>query len=542
MKSEYKRDMNHNFLILYGEKEVDTASYQVRMLVGNIIPSLLKCRIQGIDGKFMVYYDITSKQSVSSFYEQRKFGMDDLRLLFGGFIQAMEEMSEYLMNPGQLVIRPEYIFLDFEKREIFFCCLPGFERDVREQFQELTEYILPQLDHEDEKAVMLGYGVYRRALEDSFHLEHIKEELYQVKETKEDNSKSNKENKETEGCIYVSGEMGGDDEQSGGEGEASLWRDDSRQEYFEKSSGTHSANNRIPGTWKKILGGIAGVIILMAILAAKAMGFVPGIGMEVILGFLLAAMGTGMLGYKVYMRIKENTLVSKGKEMHRKQSAQPKSREKKNPPLKRQNVSVSLDMKPPVWSRMEAGKEEVSAAKTLKGDVRRTGKGKIDDPKLSKPKTMASASQTLGTGWQNLDEGVTDEQEVFGIQRGKDVKRDKYSHVENYGETVVLSASPISGPASLVSREPGELATIYLQEEMTIIGKLEIAADAVINLPTVSRVHARIRNREGEYYLSDLNSRNGTSVNGRMLKGEEEYQLQDQDEVDFAQARYVFIK
>ena len=36
MKAEYKRDMNHNYLILYQEEPVDTASYQVRMLVGNV--------------------------------------------------------------------------------------------------------------------------------------------------------------------------------------------------------------------------------------------------------------------------------------------------------------------------------------------------------------------------------------------------------------------------------------------------------------------------------------------------------------------------
>ena len=47
---------------------------------------------------------------------------------------------------------------------------------MRQKFQELTEYILPILDHEDSKAVMLGYGIYRRALEDSFHLEYIKKE------------------------------------------------------------------------------------------------------------------------------------------------------------------------------------------------------------------------------------------------------------------------------------------------------------------------------------------------------------------------------
>ena len=64
----------------------------------------------------------------------------------------------------------------------------------------------------------------------------------------------------------------------------------------------------------------------------------------------------------------------------------------------------------------------------------------------------------------------------------------------------------------------------------------------MIPVPTVSRVHARIREKDGEYYLADLNSRNGTSVNGTMLQNEEEYRLQDEDEVDFAQARYVFVK
>lgn len=32
MRAEYKRDMNHNFLILYEDEEIDTSSYQVRML------------------------------------------------------------------------------------------------------------------------------------------------------------------------------------------------------------------------------------------------------------------------------------------------------------------------------------------------------------------------------------------------------------------------------------------------------------------------------------------------------------------------------
>ena len=174
MKAEYKRDINGNYLVLYENEEPDTSSYQMRMLVGNTIPSILKCRVQGVDGQFMVCFDITSKQSVASLYEEKKIRYSDLQMILSGFVQVMEEMSEYLLNPGRLVIKPEYMYVDLEKRQLFFCYLPGYDEDVRQKFQELTEYILPKLDHEDSKVVMLGYGVYRQALEDSFHLEHIK--------------------------------------------------------------------------------------------------------------------------------------------------------------------------------------------------------------------------------------------------------------------------------------------------------------------------------------------------------------------------------
>ena len=156
MKTEYKRDMNHNYLILYGEEEINTDSYQVRMLVGNIIPSLLKCRIQGMDGKFMVYFDITSRQALNRLYEEKKMGIEDLRRIFGGFVKVMEDTAEYLMNPGQLVLAPEYIFTDMEEGQVYFCLMPGYDRDIKEQFQALTEYILPKIDHEDGVAGLLG--------------------------------------------------------------------------------------------------------------------------------------------------------------------------------------------------------------------------------------------------------------------------------------------------------------------------------------------------------------------------------------------------
>ena len=146
-------------------------------------------------------------------------------------------------------------------------------------------------------------------------------------------------------------------------------------------------------------------------------------------------------------------------------------------------------------------------------------------------------------------DGKTKASEEGRMETYSDNQNTFYTATENpeaekaiYGETVALCEGGRQGPSTLVSREPGELATIYLEQELTVVGKLANAADAVIPIPTVSRVHARIRKKDGEYYLADLNSRNGTTVNGQILKNGEEYQLQDEDEVDFAQARYIFLK
>ena len=38
MKSEYKRDINGNYIVLYENEEPDTSSYQMRMFFGNSIP------------------------------------------------------------------------------------------------------------------------------------------------------------------------------------------------------------------------------------------------------------------------------------------------------------------------------------------------------------------------------------------------------------------------------------------------------------------------------------------------------------------------
>ena len=457
MRAEYKRDMNHNYLILYGEDEINTDSYQVRMLVGNVIPSLLKCRIQGMDGRFLVYFDITSKQALSVLYEEKKMGVEDLRLIFGGFVKAMEDAAEYLMNPGQFIISPEYIYTDIEKQEIYFCMMPGYEKDIKEQFQFLTEYILPKIDHQDQDAVILGYGVYKRAMEDSFHLEHIKEELYKT-QGQQGTTTTKAEQMKTESEQRQESEDFNPEEEG-------FWENEEINQEFVRD-GEKSKRLSLPQK--------TGVIVLVAILlcgiaAITLMGYLPYLETGTILGIIIVLVACVMLF--VYV-----------------------SKIKKKPGALRQGREEERDKPKGITGKVPTDQTDQSQ-NTIKSVVKSTNKPVVKSSQL---------------------------------------------HAD-YGETVVLSAGAVSGPASLVSKEPGELATIYINEDLTVIGKLETACDAVISLPTVSRIHAKIRKKEDAYYLTDMNSRNGTAVNGRLLLPDEEYRLEPEDEVDFAQARYIFL-
>lgn len=486
MYAEYKRDVSHNYLILREDEKVNTASYQVRMLTGNVIPSILKCRLQGLDGNLLFYYDITSRQSLASFYEQRKFHRKDLHMLFGGFIRVMEEMAEFLMNTDQLLLCPEYIFLDIEKREVKFCCLPDYHHPIQEQFRELTEYLLPRLDHEDPQAVSMGYGVYRKAMETGFQLEHIKEAIYQNREVIGKND--NKDSAQKQGQKPPENNLDGADNfgekiqekadvshllETDVENKTSKRKKDKKKEEsdFQKSS----------NEWTGALLCVFTAAVLIILLILRYLGYLPGIPAEAIFGGAII-----LLALAAFLS----------------------------------------------WTA-----EKKKQKKQMSAEWRKKVKRELDDTYES-----SSEKRRKERNPEDLYEADSVQEKMPEWGDGKYKMPEQTGETENYGETVVLSAGQTEGPASLVSREPGELATIYMDRDLMVIGKMENAADAVISLPTVSRIHAKIRKADDEYYLSDLNSRNGTSVNGRLLKTGEEYQLQDEDQVEFAQARYIFLK
>lgn len=109
------------------------------------------------------------------------------------------------------------------------------------------------------------------------------------------------------------------------------------------------------------------------------------------------------------------------------------------------------------------------------------------------------------------------------------------------GHTMVLDREallrerPRAPKASLDVRD-GERSSVALGPEPLLIGRDE-QNDVVLDDPRVSRKHAEIRLRLGRYTLYDLQSTNGTWVNGKRIA---EVVLNDGDHISVAGLELVF--
>ena len=125
---------------------------------------------------------------------------------------------------------------------------------------------------------------------------------------------------------------------------------------------------------------------------------------------------------------------------------------------------------------------------------------------------------------------------------GEEVEADPKSlgAVES-GHTMVLDREKLlrdkpRAPKATVEVRGGDRSTVQLGPEPLLIGR-DQQNDVVLDDTRVSRKHAEIRLRLGRYTLYDLQSTNGTYVNGRRVA---EVVLNDGDRISVAGLDLIF--
>lgn len=122
---------------------------------------------------------------------------------------------------------------------------------------------------------------------------------------------------------------------------------------------------------------------------------------------------------------------------------------------------------------------------------------------------------------------------LYSLEKEVDIKSERIKKrnekVGFHGKTDRLSED-IVVHKRLVSYEGGTVTEFIIDHTPFIIGK-DKEVDGYLNNSSISRLHAKIFLKKNEYYITDLNSTNGTSVNSRMLAANETVKIKENDEI-----------
>ena len=170
LETKYYKDFRHNYLILKKMDE-NVNSYQCRMITENKIAGLLNCRERHINGEMLLYYEITSRQSLASLYEYMPITLHFLKKLLLQLKLTRESMMGYLLTESSLLLKPEFVYVDVESGEISFLYYP-FEPEENYMLS-LVEFLTERVDPEDKEAVEISYRMLQLLEKEQFVLDEV---------------------------------------------------------------------------------------------------------------------------------------------------------------------------------------------------------------------------------------------------------------------------------------------------------------------------------------------------------------------------------
>lgn len=119
------------------------------------------------------------------------------------------------------------------------------------------------------------------------------------------------------------------------------------------------------------------------------------------------------------------------------------------------------------------------------------------------------------------EEDVCQEESNYTVFLGDQIEKKEYTGILEY---IGMEDSP----------------NMFIRKSPYHIGSRE-DADGVIDKKSISRLHARITKEQDDYFIEDLNSRNGTWVNGELLNYLEKVHLFEGSKITFAREEYRFL-
>lgn len=481
MKIAYRREMKSNYLIIDPE-EPNYKGFELPMLEKNKIEGLLKFHLKNLDGQSTCYYEITSKQSLSRILEYRNLGEEELKKLIGGIASTLSRLEAYLLKEDQILLDPEYIYVEPERFKVFLCLIPGRKGNFSQEMTGLLRYLLGKVNHQDKECVVKAYGLYHESLKENYGINDLIE-IIENKSNDREKEAFEKKNRNEENTRGFHADIP----------PRIVTREDEKYE---------SRNPENNDTVKAGISPVKALFLMAVTMSGSAAILWLLFGISAIVRFWYGPLIVGAV-------VMVSLILSGGK----------KSQGKEYKPYKdEQSFKDERSFKEERSFKDERSfKEERSykEERSLKEKIKREDKS-------------------------NLKEERYDWQMAFVEEANEPAHQLEEEKEEEILQTVLLTDTTADRNARYLRAVGSEVPDITISYVPYLIGKQEGLVDYVLEGETISRIHARIDRAGEEYQLCDLNSTNGTSINGRILETNETVTLKKGDEVFIANFAFIF--
>lgn len=498
MKVEYGRSnysgTTYMMLVQKDRRDVD---YQCRMVIDNVLAPFVPMTMQMRDSDVVLCLDISSRQPLSRLYERRTMDVWQIRRLLEGIAQACEVAEQYLMDVDRILLAPEYIFVEPEQNRCRFAF--GFEKETTfsEELSGLLCYLLDHISRDDYECVGLAYNLYQESRKETCGIRDL---LAIAMKDKADKDSPSPEVK------YVNPEPAKPIE---------VFEIDPREVYrtagepvAEQSMGARESG----GNERRVLGFLPPpkekhetTGTARSKIGRKIVESIPPRVLLHIRMFLYSVAGAILLTGIYLSTAKERS-----------------GREKMISAggialvcLAVGQVAALYILKKNGMNGVRArGSKEYSETGILNFEENYAAEGDFYPGEMENDRASTRSAHPINAKWTEIPTDFKTER-LFSRGSGKD-------------------------KGCLRSRVPERTSDIIPDHFPYIIGKLEGATDHCPKSPLISRLHARLEQRSDGVYIIDLNSTNGTFINGNRLLPSQEVKLAPGDEIALADLHFLY--
>lgn len=175
MEKEYISSYNRNYLKIKPQGELHgKLRYQYQIITGRELNGILKADFHIHNGESGLYYDITGKVNLQTLFLKKKL----TRTFMNGFMNSLKtalwSLEQYLLDERNLLLHPEYIYVDMENMQggnnpgdgLCFVYCPYFTEREERDAEPLLAFFLEKAEEEDSElmdAIFTLYAAYENA-------------------------------------------------------------------------------------------------------------------------------------------------------------------------------------------------------------------------------------------------------------------------------------------------------------------------------------------------------------------------------------------